>query len=130
VKRLRGERRLRAKDIAALRSGTHEDGGGLRLIVEPSGTRRWVLRVTIAGKRRNRGTLSYRSIRPAMSPSTFGEQLVKVLTCQPSSDASAPSRPASARRQALMQLVKQSVREALEAGPKKATCARWRAAGC
>jgi integrase len=55
VKRVRGERRLRAKDIAALRPGTHEDGGGLRLVVEPSGTRRWVLRVTIAGKRRHRG---------------------------------------------------------------------------
>jgi integrase len=53
--RVRGERRLRAKEIAALKPGTHEDGGGLRLVVEQSGARRWVLRVTIAGKRRNRG---------------------------------------------------------------------------
>src|SRR5215831_3495802 len=59
MKRVRGERRLRAKDITALRPGTHEDGGGLRLVVEPSGTRRWVLRVTIAGKRRNRGLGPY-----------------------------------------------------------------------
>lgn len=59
MKRVRGERRLRAKDIAALRPGTHEEGGGPRLVVEPSGTRRWVLRVTIAGKRRNRGLGPY-----------------------------------------------------------------------
>jgi hypothetical protein len=58
--RVRGEKRLRAKDIAALPPGVHEDGGGLRLVVEPAkdkkpGPRRWVLRVTIAGKRHNRG---------------------------------------------------------------------------
>jgi hypothetical protein len=46
-------KRLRAKDIAALPPGVHEDGGGLRLVVEPPrgkqpGARRWVLRVTIA----------------------------------------------------------------------------------
>ena len=32
--RVRGEKRLRAKDIAALPPGVHEDGGGLRLVVE------------------------------------------------------------------------------------------------
>jgi integrase len=53
--RIRAERRLKAKDIATLRPGAHEDGGGLRLLVEPSGSRRWVLRVTISGKRRYRG---------------------------------------------------------------------------
>jgi hypothetical protein len=58
--RVRAERRLRAKDIAALPPGVHEDGGGLRLVVESPrdkkpGPRRWVLRVTIAGKRHNRG---------------------------------------------------------------------------
>jgi hypothetical protein len=39
-------KRLRAKDIAALPPGVHEDGGGLRLVVEPPrgkqpGARRW-----------------------------------------------------------------------------------------
>ena len=62
--RVRGEKRLRAKDIAALPPGVHEDGGGLRLVVEPPkdkkpGPRRWVLRVTIAGKRHNRGLGPY-----------------------------------------------------------------------
>jgi hypothetical protein len=36
-----------------------EDGGGLRLVMEPTGSRRWVLRVKMAGKRRNRGVGSY-----------------------------------------------------------------------
>ena len=62
--RVRAEKRLRAKDIAALPPGVHEDGGGLRLVVEPPrgklpGPRRWVLRVTIAGKRHNRGLGPY-----------------------------------------------------------------------
>jgi integrase len=57
--RIRGERRLKVKEIEKLRPGVHEDGGGLRLVVEPSGSRRWVLRVTIAGTRRNRGLGPY-----------------------------------------------------------------------
>lgn len=62
--RVRGEKRLKAKDIASLPSGVHEDGGGQRLVVEPPrgkkpGPRRWVLRVTIVGKRHNRGLGPY-----------------------------------------------------------------------
>jgi integrase len=62
--RVREEKRLRAKDVAALPPGVHEDGGGLRLVVEPPrgkkpGPRRWVLRVTIAGRRHNRGLGPY-----------------------------------------------------------------------
>ena len=59
MKRIRAEKRLRAKDIGTLPAGVYEDGGGLRLLVEPSGARRWVLRVTIAGKRCYRGLGSY-----------------------------------------------------------------------
>jgi integrase len=55
MKRIRAEKRLRAKDVGTLPAGVYEDGGGLRLLVEPSGARRWVLRVTIAGKRCYRG---------------------------------------------------------------------------
>ena len=33
MQRDRGERRLRARDVAALGPGWHEDGGGLRLEV-------------------------------------------------------------------------------------------------
>lgn len=63
--RLRSEKRLRAKEVPELHPGTHEDGGGLRLVVEPPkdkktpGARRWVLRVTIGGKRYNRGLGPY-----------------------------------------------------------------------
>jgi hypothetical protein len=59
------ERWLRVSEISKLPPGWHEDGGGLRLVVEPdredgkAGPRRWVLRVTIAGKRRNRGLGPY-----------------------------------------------------------------------
>jgi len=59
------EKRLRVSEIAKLPPGWHEDGGGLRLVVEPDredgkpGPCRWVLRVTIAGKRRNRGLGPY-----------------------------------------------------------------------
>ena len=59
VRRMRAERRLKAKDIDKLPAGVHEDGGGLRLVVEPSGSRRWVLRVTISGRRNNRGLGPY-----------------------------------------------------------------------
>src|SRR5438270_353167 len=59
VQRVRSEKRLKAKDIDKLPAGVHEDGGGLRLVVEPTGSRRWVLRVTIAGRRHNRGLGPY-----------------------------------------------------------------------
>jgi Arm DNA-binding domain len=57
--RVRGERRLKTKDIGRLPPGVHEDGGGLRLIVEATGSRRWAVRVTIAGKRYSRGLGPY-----------------------------------------------------------------------
>ena len=59
MQRVRGERRLRARDVATLGPGWHEDGGGLRLVVEPSGTRHWVVRVTAGGKRRTLGLGSF-----------------------------------------------------------------------
>jgi hypothetical protein len=37
------------------RPGIYEDGGGLRLIVGPTLKKRWVMRVTIDGRRRERG---------------------------------------------------------------------------
>jgi hypothetical protein len=35
--------------------GRHTDGNGLYLIVDPSGAKRWVLRVVVRGKRRDIG---------------------------------------------------------------------------
>jgi hypothetical protein len=59
LRRVRAEKRLKTKDLDKLPAGVHEDGGGLRLVVEPTGCRRWVLRVTISGKRYNRGLGPY-----------------------------------------------------------------------
>jgi hypothetical protein len=42
-RRNRAEKRLKVKGLDKLGPGVHEDGGGLRLVVEPSGARRWVL---------------------------------------------------------------------------------------
>ena len=50
--------------------GMYADGNGLNLRVEPSGAKRWVLRVTIAGKRHNLGLGGYPSVglREARNP--------------------------------------------------------------
>jgi integrase len=69
-RRNRTEKRLRAKDLDTLKPGIHEDGSGLRFKVEPSadeptkgGARRWVLRLTINGRRVDRGLGSYPDVR-------------------------------------------------------------------
>ena len=40
---------------AATKPGTYGDGGGLMLVVKPSGARSWILRIQVAGKRRDFG---------------------------------------------------------------------------
>lgn len=48
--------RLTAKQVATLGAGLHRDGDGLLLKVEPSGARRWLLRLAVGGgKRREMG---------------------------------------------------------------------------
>jgi integrase len=54
--------RLTAKAVASARPGKYEDGGGLRLVVSPAGAKKWVLRITIHGKRRELGLGSYPTI--------------------------------------------------------------------
>ncbi|MCY4634759.1 MAG: Arm DNA-binding domain-containing protein, partial [Acidobacteria bacterium] len=52
--------RLRAKQMGALRTGRHGDGGTLFLVVEPGGrSRHWVQRLTVHGKRRDLGLGGY-----------------------------------------------------------------------
>lgn len=54
--RVRALNRLSAVKVAKLKEpGLYEDGGGLRLIVTEKGTKRWSLRITIAGRRVERG---------------------------------------------------------------------------
>lgn len=49
------EKRLNAAFVKKAPPGRHTDGGGLYLQVDPSGARRWVLRVMVHGKRRDFG---------------------------------------------------------------------------
>lgn len=57
------QHKLSAVRVKALKApGKYEDGGGLRLIVGPNAAKRWVVRVTVAGKRLERGLGSYPDI--------------------------------------------------------------------
>lgn len=49
------ERRLKASMIKKAPPGRHTDGGGLYLVVDPSGASRWLLRITVQGRRRDFG---------------------------------------------------------------------------
>ncbi|VXD07812.1 hypothetical protein SPHINGOT1_80228 [Sphingomonas sp. T1] len=50
------EKRLSAQTVRALSTpGLHGDGNGLYLKVDPSGAKRWIQRIVIAGKRRDLG---------------------------------------------------------------------------
>ena len=59
--------------IRALTPGAYADGGGLTLKVDPSGGRRWYLRVTDAGRRRNIGLGGYPAVSLAMARERAGE---------------------------------------------------------
>lgn len=54
--------RLTPRKVATATAGKYEDGGGLRLIVSGSGARKWVLRFTSNGKRREMGLGSFPDI--------------------------------------------------------------------
>jgi integrase len=55
--------RLTAKFVDQIKSkGTYRDGSGLLLRVEPSGAKRWVLRITVGGRRRDIGLGSGREV--------------------------------------------------------------------
>lgn len=47
--------KLSALRVKKATPGTYDDGRGLRLVVTPSGAKRWVLRYQIAGRRRDMG---------------------------------------------------------------------------
>lgn len=51
--------RLSPQKVKNASPGKYEDGGGLRLVVTKSGAKKWVLRFTIFGKRREMGLGSY-----------------------------------------------------------------------
>ena len=47
--------KLTKRGVETAKAGRHGDGSGLYLVVDPSGARRWVLRVTVKRKRRDLG---------------------------------------------------------------------------
>ena len=47
--------KLTKKLVQNLGSGRHGDGGGLYLVVDPSGARRWIVRVVVKGQRNAKG---------------------------------------------------------------------------
>src|ERR1051326_469691 len=54
--RVRATDRLSAVCVAKIKqAGLYEDGGGLRLILTEKGVKRWALRLTIRGRRVERG---------------------------------------------------------------------------
>lgn len=51
--------KLSPRKVATAGPGKHEDGGGLRLVVSGGGAKKWVLRFTLKGKRREMGLGSF-----------------------------------------------------------------------
>ncbi|PKP96156.1 MAG: hypothetical protein CVT74_17870, partial [Alphaproteobacteria bacterium HGW-Alphaproteobacteria-13] len=47
--------KLTAKTVTNAKPGRHADGGGLYLLVKPTGARSWLLRVQVDGRRRDIG---------------------------------------------------------------------------
>jgi integrase len=54
--------KLASRKVDTAGPGKYEDGGGLRLVVSKSGAKKWVLRFTIEGKRREMGLGSFPDI--------------------------------------------------------------------
>ena len=47
--------KLTKKLVDNLGAGRHGDGAGLYLVVDPSGARRWIVRVTVKGQKNRKG---------------------------------------------------------------------------
>lgn len=59
---MRRSKRLTAKTVQHAPPGKHADGDGLTLVVKPSGTRSWVVRLSIDGKQRDIGIGGYPAV--------------------------------------------------------------------
>jgi hypothetical protein len=48
--------KLTKRAVESLGPGRHGDGNGLYLVVDPSGARRWIVRVTVKGQKNARAS--------------------------------------------------------------------------
>lgn len=72
--------KLSVRKVATAAAGKYEDGYGLRMVVSKSRAKKWVLRYTLFGRRREMGLGSYSSVGLAdarTSALTYRRQLVK-----------------------------------------------------
>jgi len=58
---------LSSRKVDTAGPGKYEDGGGLRLVVSKTGAKKWVLRFTISGRRREMGLGSYPDVVLALA---------------------------------------------------------------
>jgi len=65
--------KLSSRQVETAKVGKYEDGAGLRLIVSEAGAKKWVLRFTLNGKRREMGLGSYPDIELAMARAKASE---------------------------------------------------------
>lgn len=68
--------KLTTRKVNTAEPGKHEDGGGLRLVVESTGSRRWVVRVTLNKKRREYGLGGFPDVSLADARKTAAEYRV------------------------------------------------------
>ena len=74
--------RLAPRKVETARPGKYEDGGGLRLVVSNLGAKKWVLRYTIDGKRREMGLGSFPDVSLAAARGKASEQTQDVQADQ------------------------------------------------
>lgn len=75
-----GEKLLTATQVRNLKTpGRHADGGGLYLVIAPSGSRKWVLRKVVNGKRRDfgLGSASEVALAEARETATKYRQMIR-----------------------------------------------------
>lgn len=75
---MRATNRLSAKGAAALAPGKYADGAGLWLVKEEQARGKWVLRVTVYGRRRERGLGAFPAVSLAEARRHAGEARAKV----------------------------------------------------
>jgi hypothetical protein len=74
MRRLQGLHKLTALAVKkATKPGTYEDGGGLRLIMSKAGNKRWIIRISIHGKRRDIGLGGYPAVALEEARESAGE---------------------------------------------------------